>query len=85
MVFKTIIILQRKPKKSISLNFDHFTGLPNVPKRIFPERSSTVDIFLYPDAFLRQWEIYPDGKRARLPFLDEKQLKELGAAVKIVR
>ena len=31
---------------------------------------------------MRRWEIYPDGKRARLPFLDEKQLKELGATIR---
>jgi 7,8-dihydropterin-6-yl-methyl-4-(beta-D-ribofuranosyl)aminobenzene 5'-phosphate synthase len=62
-------------------HFDHFTGLPNVLKRTSSERSSTVNIFLHPDAFLRRWEIYPDGKRARLPFLDEKLLKELGATI----
>jgi 7,8-dihydropterin-6-yl-methyl-4-(beta-D-ribofuranosyl)aminobenzene 5'-phosphate synthase len=62
-------------------HFDHFTGLPNVLKRISSRRSSTVDLFSHPDAFLRRWEIYPDGKRARLPFLDEKQLKELGATI----
>ena len=62
-------------------HFDHFTGLPNVLKRISSECSSTVDIFLHPDAFLRRWEIYPDGKRAGLPFLDEKQLKVLGATI----
>lgn len=62
-------------------HFDHFTGLPNVLKRISSERSSTIDIFLHPGAFLRRWEIYPDGKRARLPFLDEKQLIVLGATI----
>jgi 7,8-dihydropterin-6-yl-methyl-4-(beta-D-ribofuranosyl)aminobenzene 5'-phosphate synthase len=62
-------------------HFDHFTGLVNVLKRISSERSSTVDIFSHPDAFLKRWEIYPDGKRARLPSLDEKQLKELGATI----
>jgi 7,8-dihydropterin-6-yl-methyl-4-(beta-D-ribofuranosyl)aminobenzene 5'-phosphate synthase len=62
-------------------HFDHFTGLVNVLKRISSERSSTVDIFSHPDAFLKRWEIYPDGERARLPFLDEKQLKELGATI----
>jgi 7,8-dihydropterin-6-yl-methyl-4-(beta-D-ribofuranosyl)aminobenzene 5'-phosphate synthase len=62
-------------------HFDHFTGLANVLKRISSKRSSTVDIFSHPDAFLRRWEIYPDGKRARLPFLDEKQLKERGATI----
>lgn len=62
-------------------HFDHFTGLVNVLKRISSKRSSNVDIFLHPDAFLRRWEIYPDGNRARLPSLDEKQLKELGATI----
>lgn len=62
-------------------HFDHFTGLPNVLKRISSKSSSTVDLFSHPDAFLKRWEIYPDGKRARLPFLDEKQLKELGATI----
>jgi 7,8-dihydropterin-6-yl-methyl-4-(beta-D-ribofuranosyl)aminobenzene 5'-phosphate synthase len=62
-------------------HFDHFTGLINVLKRISSKRSSTVDIFSHPDAFLRRWEIYPDGIRARLPFLDEEQLKELGATI----
>jgi 7,8-dihydropterin-6-yl-methyl-4-(beta-D-ribofuranosyl)aminobenzene 5'-phosphate synthase len=62
-------------------HFDHFTGLVNVLKRISSERSSTVDIFSHPDAFLKRWEIYPDGKRASLPSLDEKQLKELGATI----
>jgi 7,8-dihydropterin-6-yl-methyl-4-(beta-D-ribofuranosyl)aminobenzene 5'-phosphate synthase len=62
-------------------HFDHFTGLANVLKRISSKRSSTVDLFSHPDSFLRRWEIYPDGKRARLPVLDEKQLKELGATI----
>jgi 7,8-dihydropterin-6-yl-methyl-4-(beta-D-ribofuranosyl)aminobenzene 5'-phosphate synthase len=62
-------------------HFDHFTGLVNVLKRISSKRSSTVNFFSYHDAFLRRWEIYSDGKRARLPFLDEKQLKELGATI----
>jgi hypothetical protein len=30
-----------------------------------------LSIFLHPDAFLRRWKIYPDGKRAKVPFLDE--------------
>jgi 7,8-dihydropterin-6-yl-methyl-4-(beta-D-ribofuranosyl)aminobenzene 5'-phosphate synthase len=68
-------------RSSATGHFDHFTGLVNVLKRISSERSSTVDIFSHPDAFLKRWEIYPDGKRARLPSLDEKQLKELGATI----
>jgi 7,8-dihydropterin-6-yl-methyl-4-(beta-D-ribofuranosyl)aminobenzene 5'-phosphate synthase len=67
-------------------HFDHFTGLVNVLKRISSSRRHTtsthlIDIFVHPDAFLRRWEIYPDGKRAKSPFLDEKQLQELEAGI----
>jgi 7,8-dihydropterin-6-yl-methyl-4-(beta-D-ribofuranosyl)aminobenzene 5'-phosphate synthase len=73
-------------------HFDHFAGLVNILKRISssspssrrPTTTSTnhvIDIFTHPDAFLRRWEIYPDGKRAKSPFLDEKQLRELGAEI----
>ena len=73
-------------------HFDHFAGLVNILKRISfssssrrPTTTSTtnhvIDIFTHPDAFLRRWEIYPDGKRAKSPFLDEKQLQELGAEI----
>jgi 7,8-dihydropterin-6-yl-methyl-4-(beta-D-ribofuranosyl)aminobenzene 5'-phosphate synthase len=68
-------------------HFDHFAGLVNVLKRISSSsrRPTTsthiIDIFTHPDAFLRRWEIYPDGKRAKSPFLDEKQLQELGAGI----
>ena len=71
-------------------HFDHFAGLVNVLKRISssssrrPTTTSTnhdIDIFTHPDAFLRRWEIYPDGKRAKSPFLDEKQLQELEAEI----
>jgi 7,8-dihydropterin-6-yl-methyl-4-(beta-D-ribofuranosyl)aminobenzene 5'-phosphate synthase len=64
-------------------HFDHFAGLINVLKRISsfrrPTNTHVIDIFTHPDAFLRRWEIYPDGKRAKSPFLDERQLQELGA------
>ncbi|HZC50856.1 MAG TPA: hypothetical protein VE244_17540 [Nitrososphaeraceae archaeon] len=40
-----------------------------------------LSIFLHPDAFLRRWKIYPDGKRAKVPFLDETQLKKAGAPI----
>jgi 7,8-dihydropterin-6-yl-methyl-4-(beta-D-ribofuranosyl)aminobenzene 5'-phosphate synthase len=71
-------------------HFDHFAGLVNVLKRISSSRRRTtttttsthvIDIFVHPDVFLRRWEIYPDGKRAKSPFLDEKQLQELGAGI----
>ena len=40
-----------------------------------------MDIFTHPDAFLRRWEIFPDGKRAKSPILDEQQLHQLGAKI----
>lgn len=62
-------------------HFDHSTGLVNILKRISSKRSSPIDIFLHPDAFLRRWLILPDGKRARMPSLDEKQLESLGGSI----
>jgi 7,8-dihydropterin-6-yl-methyl-4-(beta-D-ribofuranosyl)aminobenzene 5'-phosphate synthase len=66
-------------------HFDHFGGLINVLKRMAssPRRTSnhTIDIFTHPDAFLRRWEILPDGKRAKSPILDEIQLQQLGAKI----
>ena len=64
-------------------HFDHFTGLVNIIKRISDRQLSTanLDVFAHPDAFLRRWEIYPDGKRAKMPFLDETQLKKGGATI----
>jgi len=71
-------------------HFDHFAGLVNVLKRMSPSsrRPTTttstnhvIDIYTHPDAFLRRWEIYPDGKRAKSPFLDERHLQELGAII----
>jgi 7,8-dihydropterin-6-yl-methyl-4-(beta-D-ribofuranosyl)aminobenzene 5'-phosphate synthase len=71
-------------------HFDHFAGLVNVLKRMSPSSRQTttttstnhvIDIFTHPDAFLRRWEIYPDGKRAKSPFLDERHLQELGAII----
>jgi 7,8-dihydropterin-6-yl-methyl-4-(beta-D-ribofuranosyl)aminobenzene 5'-phosphate synthase len=70
-------------------HFDHFAGLVNVLKRMSPSSRRTtttstnhvIDIYTHPDAFLRRWEIYPDGKRAKSPFLDERHLQELGAII----
>jgi 7,8-dihydropterin-6-yl-methyl-4-(beta-D-ribofuranosyl)aminobenzene 5'-phosphate synthase len=41
----------------------------------------SVDIFTHPDAFLRRWEIFPDGKKAKSPILDEQQLQQLEAKI----
>jgi 7,8-dihydropterin-6-yl-methyl-4-(beta-D-ribofuranosyl)aminobenzene 5'-phosphate synthase len=62
-------------------HFDHSTGLVNILKRMSSKRSSAIDIFLHPDAFLRRWLVLPDGKKARMPSLDEKQLESLGGSI----
>lgn len=66
-------------------HFDHFAGLINILKRMAssPRQTSNhnIDIFTHPDAFLRRWEILPDGKRAKSPILDERQLQQLGAKI----
>jgi 7,8-dihydropterin-6-yl-methyl-4-(beta-D-ribofuranosyl)aminobenzene 5'-phosphate synthase len=68
-------------------HFDHFAGLINALERITSSSSAKlsgthyVDIFAHPDAFLRRWEVAPDGKRAKCPNLDEIQLQGLGAKI----
>jgi len=64
-------------------HFDHFAGLINILKRITSSSklSNTVDIFAHPDAFLRRWEVVPNGTRAKCPILDELRLQELGAQI----
>ena len=65
-------------------HFDHFAGLVNILKRISSAgkaSTSHIDVFVHPDAFLRRWEIFPDGKKAKSPILDERQLQQLGAKV----
>ncbi|MDN5847000.1 MAG: MBL fold metallo-hydrolase [Candidatus Nitrosocosmicus sp.] len=63
-------------------HFDHFAGLVNVIQEI--SRSNTtsgIDLFLHPDSFLKRWEVFPNGKKAKMPFLDENQLKKVGAII----
>lgn len=64
-------------------HFDHFTGLANILKKISLSRrkSTGIDLFAHPEAFLKRWEVFQDGKRAKMPFLDEEHLKELGALI----
>jgi 7,8-dihydropterin-6-yl-methyl-4-(beta-D-ribofuranosyl)aminobenzene 5'-phosphate synthase len=62
-------------------HFDHSTGLVNILKRISSKRSTPIDIFLHPDAFLRRWLVLPDGKKAKMPSLNEKQLESLGGSI----
>jgi 7,8-dihydropterin-6-yl-methyl-4-(beta-D-ribofuranosyl)aminobenzene 5'-phosphate synthase len=65
-------------------HFDHFGGLANILRRISSssKRISTgIDLFVHPEAFLKRWEVYKDGKRAQMPYLDEEHLRELGALI----
>jgi 7,8-dihydropterin-6-yl-methyl-4-(beta-D-ribofuranosyl)aminobenzene 5'-phosphate synthase len=62
-------------------HFDHFTGLVNVLRRIF----KPTQVICHPDAFLKRWIVYPDGKKAKMPFLNEKQLEEVGALIHKVK
>lgn len=58
-------------------HFDHFSGLQSVLKRI----SRPIKLYVHPDAFLKRWDIFPDGTRLVNPILDETALKELGVIV----
>ena len=58
-------------------HFDHFIGLLNVLERI----SKPTQVICHPDAFLKRWIVYPGGNKAKMPFLNEKQLEEAGALI----
>ena len=59
-------------------HFDHFTGLLSILKKI----DKPVRLICHPDAFLRRWIIFPNGKdKARLPFLDKEELRRQGAII----
>lgn len=64
-------------------HFDHFAGLANILRKISISRrkSTGIDLLAHPDAFLKRWEVFQDGNRAKMPFLDEEHLKELGALI----
>ena len=63
-------------------HFDHFAGLVNTLRDISRNDKRTgIDLFLHPDSFLKRWEVFPDGKKAEMPFLDEVQLKNEGAKI----
>ena len=49
---------------------DHFTGLQSVAKRI----SRPVKLYAHPDAFLKRWDIFPDGTKLINPILDQVAL-----------
>jgi len=59
-------------------HLDHFMALPQILKRI----NRPIKMICHPDAFLKRWIIYPNGKdRARMPFLDKKLLQKYGAII----
>jgi len=58
-------------------HFDHFTGLQSVAKRI----SRPIKLYAHPDAFLKRWDISPDGTRLINPILDKATLEKHGMIV----
>jgi 7,8-dihydropterin-6-yl-methyl-4-(beta-D-ribofuranosyl)aminobenzene 5'-phosphate synthase len=53
-------------------HFDHFSGLQSVTKRI----SRPIKLYAHPDAFLKRWDIFPDGTRLINPILDRAALEQ---------
>lgn len=62
-------------------HFDHFTGLTNIIKKISSGRAAAVNLFVHPDAFLKRWIVFPDGKRVKMPVLHEMHLENIGLRV----
>ena len=58
-------------------HFDHFSGLISVLKEI----NRPIEIITHPDAFLRRWIVFPDGRKARMDILDEEEIKESGGII----
>lgn len=58
-------------------HFDHFSGLISVLKKI----NKPIEIIMHPDAFLRRWIVFPDGRKARMDTLDEEEIKEFGGII----
>src|ERR687892_2819367 len=62
-------------------HLDHCSGLLNVLKRI----SKSIKVIAHPDAFLKRWLVYPEGNKAKMPVLDEKELENHGATIHKIR
>jgi 7,8-dihydropterin-6-yl-methyl-4-(beta-D-ribofuranosyl)aminobenzene 5'-phosphate synthase len=58
-------------------HLDHFGGLLSVMKRT----SKPLKVVAHPDAFLKRWLLFPDGTKAKMPVLDEIELKAHGALI----
>lgn len=62
-------------------HFDHFTGLNNIVRKISSRRSDAINLFVHPDAFLKRWLVFPDGKRVKMPFIDQTHLENSGVRI----
>jgi 7,8-dihydropterin-6-yl-methyl-4-(beta-D-ribofuranosyl)aminobenzene 5'-phosphate synthase len=58
-------------------HFDHISGLISVLKKI----NKPIEIITHPDAFLRRWVVFSDGRKARMDTLDEGEIKEFGGII----
>jgi 7,8-dihydropterin-6-yl-methyl-4-(beta-D-ribofuranosyl)aminobenzene 5'-phosphate synthase len=58
-------------------HFDHISGLISVLKKI----NRPIEIITHPDAFLRRWIVFPDGRKARMDILDEEEVKDFGGII----
>jgi 7,8-dihydropterin-6-yl-methyl-4-(beta-D-ribofuranosyl)aminobenzene 5'-phosphate synthase len=58
-------------------HFDHFSGLISVLKKI----NTPIEIIIHPDAFLKRWIVFPDGRKAKMDILDEKVIKRFGGII----
>src|SRR5215831_14613529 len=58
-------------------HMDHCRGLVNVLERM----SKPTNIIVHPDAFLKRWEVYPNGKKEKMPTLDENKIRNNGATI----
>ena len=47
--------------------------------------SKPINVIAHPDAFLKRWLVYPDGNKAKMPVLDEKELENNGATIHKIR
>ena len=58
-------------------HFDHFSGLISVLKRT----KNPIEIVAHTDAFLKRWIVFPDGRKARMDILDEKNIRKFGGII----
>ena len=59
-------------------HFDHISGLISTLKRI----EKPMEIIVHPKAFLRRWLIFPNGNKARMDFLNEEQILNVGGKIR---